>query len=509
MRMKARSHSRKSANLTGQGASSCRCAKLFVKGLAMEQDRKISRTSSVEPQGRSIDRPSFELGDVVPKSVLEVINTLECAGYETWLVGGFVRDLLLKRPLHDFDLACAAPWQKTKELCLAAGFAVHETGTKHGTLTVIANDQVLEITAFRTEGEYLDHRRPSKVSFTNSIEEDLARRDFTINAMAFHPERGILDPYHGQQDLKANLIRCVGAPEKRFSEDALRILRALRFASQLGFALDTQTTKAAIAHRNDLRLIANERIESELTKLLCGDAVFDVLMQHTAILNVVLPELEPMEGLDQKTKYHIYDVYEHTAWVVHYSPAIPLSRWAGLLHDVGKPDTFFIDEDGVGHMYGHPKVSEEHVRAIAKRLHFSRTFMYDLCLLVRYHDARPAPTRKAIRRLYAKLESKEYLFHALCDLMRADSLAQAPEYHARLAVTNELEMLFDEMIAEDEVFSLRDLPVSGKDLIEAGIPEGPLVGQALRAILEEVIEEHLPLDRETLLEFALSHYRNH
>lgn len=475
----------------------------------MEQDREISRTSSVEPQGRSFDRPSFELGNAVPKSVLGVIDILERGGYETWLVGGFVRDLLLERPLHDFDLACAAPWQKTKELCLAAGFAVHETGTKHGTLTVVANDHVLEITTFRTEGEYLDHRRPSRVSFTNSIEEDLARRDFTINAMAFHPERGILDPYQGQQDLKAGLIRCVGNAEKRFSEDALRILRALRFASQLGFALDTQTLKAANARRDDLRLIANERIESELTKLLCGEAIFPILMQYTAILNVVLPELKGMQGLDQKTKYHIYDVYEHTAWVVHYSPATPLSRWAGLLHDVGKPDTFFIDEDGVGHMYGHPKVSVEHVRNIAKHLRFPRAFTHDLALLVRYHDARPAPTRKAIRRLYAKLEGKEYLFHALCDLMRADSLAQAPEYHERVAITNELEALFDEMIAEDEVFSLRDLPISGKDLIEAGIPEGPLVGQALNAALEEVIEERLSLDYEALLAFALDYYRNH
>jgi tRNA nucleotidyltransferase (CCA-adding enzyme) len=473
----------------------------------MEQDRKISRTSPVEPQGRSLDRPSFELGDVVPKSVLEVITTLERGGYETWLVGGFVRDLLLGRPLHDFDLASAAPWQVTKKLCLAAGFAVHETGTKHGTLTVVANDHVLEITTFRTESEYLDHRHPSKVFFVDSIEEDLARRDFTINAMAFHPDRGLFDPFEGENDLETGLIRCVGDAKTRFSEDALRILRALRFSSQLGFPLAAPTLQAANELRGDLSLIAGERIESELTKLLCGDAVFDVLMQHTAILNVVLPELEPMEGLDQKTKYHIYDVYEHTAWVVHYSPAIPLSRWAGLLHDIGKPDTFFTDEAGVGHMYGHPKVSEEHVRAIAKRLHFSRAFTHDLSLIVRYHDVRPTPTRKAIRRLYAKLENKEYLFHALCDLMRADSLAQAPEYHGRVAITDEIEALFAEMVAEDEVFSLRDLPISGKDLIEVGIPEGPLVGQTLRAILEEVIEERLPLDRDALLTFALEYYR--
>lgn len=439
----------------------------------------------------------------IDPTVRQVIDTLEGAGYETWLVGGFVRDLLLERSLHDFDLATAAPWQKTKELCLAAGWAVHETGTKHGTLTVVANDHVLEITTFRTEGEYHDHRRPSEVAFTDSIEEDLARRDFTVNAMAFHPSRGLLDPYGGREDLRAGVIRCVGDARTRFSEDALRILRGLRFASQLGFSLETATLKAAFAQRDDLLFIAGERIEDELTKLLCGQHVLHVLMNYTDILNVALPELVPMEGLDQKTKYHIYDVFEHTAYVVHYSPATPLSRWAGLLHDAGKPDTFFTDEEGVGHMYGHPKVSVEHVRAVAKRLHFSRAFTHDLTLLVRYHDTRPAPTKKSIRRLYAKLENKEYLFHALCDLMRADSLAQAPEYHDRVKITDELEALFEEMLADDEVFGLKDLAITGADLIAAGTPQGKQIGDALNAALEEVIEERLPNEKEALLAFVV------
>lgn len=482
----------------------------------MSHDQSASHTYPNEDKDRSHDRSLLledavfaRASELIPSCVISVIGLLEAAGYETWLVGGFVRDLLLDRPIHDFDLTTAAPWQNVKELCVDAGYAAHETGIKHGTITVVADDIPIEITTFRTEGEYLDHRHPSKVSFTNSIEEDLARRDFTINAMAFHPLRGVFDPYHGVQDLQAGLIRCVGDANARFSEDALRILRALRFAAQLGFTLEPTTIGAALDRCKDLRLIASERIEDELTKLLCGAGVYSVLMEHTAILNVVLPELMAMEGLDQKTKYHIYDVYEHTAWVVHYSPATPLSRWAALLHDMGKPETFFTDENGVGHMYGHPKVSVEHLRNIAKRLHFPRAFTHDLALLVRYHDARPTPTKKAIRRLYAKLENKAYLFRALCDLMRADSLAQAPEYHDRVTITNKLETLFDEMITDDEVFSLHDLPLSGKDLIEAGIPEGPLVGRALNATLEEVIEERLPLDRDTLLDFALGYYRSH
>lgn len=445
---------------------------------------------------------------VIDPTVQHVIETLERAGYETWLVGGFVRDLLLERPLHDFDLATAAPWQKTKELCLAAGWAVHETGTKHGTLTVVANDLVLEITTFRTEGTYLDHRHPSEVAFTESIEEDLARRDFTVNAMAFHPKRGLLDPYGGQEDLRAGRIRCVGNAHTRFSEDALRILRGLRFASQLGFSLEEATLEAALVAREDLLLIAGERIEDELTKLLCGQRVLHVLMGYTNILNVVLPELIPMEGLDQKTKYHIYDVFEHTAYVVHYSPATPLSRWSALLHDVGKPDTFFTDEAGVGHMHGHPKVSVEYVHAIAKRLHFSRAFTHDLALLVLYHDTRPAPTKKSVRRLYAKLENKEYLFHALCDLMRADSLAQAPEYHDRVKITDELEALFEEMLADDEVFGLKNLAITGTDLIAVGIPEGKQIGDALNAALEEVLEERLPNEKDALLAFVLNRYHS-
>ncbi len=470
-------------------------------------EQHTNRENANETEDRSPDRSSTRALESIPTSVLAVIDLLEGAGYETWLVGGFVRDLLLKRPLHDFDLTSAAAWQKTKELCLAAGFAVHETGTKHGTLTVVAHGHVLEITTFRKEGAYLDHRHPSEVLIADSIEEDLARRDFTVNAMAFHPARGILDPFGGRADLEARLIRCVGEGRKRFSEDALRILRALRFASQLGFTLAPATAEAALTQCEDLQLIAGERIEDELTKLLCGKNVYRVLMDHATILNVVLPELIPMEGLDQKTKYHIYDVYEHTAWVVHYSPATPLSRWAALLHDVGKPDTFFTDEEGVGHMYGHPKVSVEHLHSIAKRLRFSRAFTNDLALLIRYHDTRPAPTKKSIRRLYAKLENKEYLFHAMCDLMRADSLAQAPEYHERVKEIDELEALFDEMIAEDEVFSLRDLPISGKDLIEAGIPEGPAIGEALEAAFQEVVEERLPLNHAALLTFALEYRR--
>lgn len=417
-----------------------------------------------------------------------------------------MRDLLLGRPLHDFDLTTQATWQEVERICLDAGFAVHRTGVKHGTVMVIANHAAMEITTFRTEGAYEDHRRPSQVTFTDSIEEDLARRDFTINAMAYHPSRGLLDPYNGMSCLKSSTIQCVGRASDRFGEDALRILRAIRFASQLGFELDGETLQAANAHKEDLHLIANERIFDELTKFLCGNYVCEALLAYTEILNVVLPELIAMEGLDQKTKYHIYDVYEHTAHVVANSPATPLARWAALLHDSGKPDTFTIDENGVGHMYGHPLASVAHLEDIAKRLRFPRALKHDLELIIRYHDARPAATKKSVRRLFGKMENNEYLFRALCDLMRADALGQAPFCHARVEITNEIEAIFNEMLAENAVFSLHDLKISGSDLLAEGIPQGPQIGEILKAVLHEVTEEGLENNRANLLEFVRNNY---
>ncbi len=438
----------------------------------------------------------------LPDEALATLSALENAGYEAWLVGGFVRNSMLNLPSNDFDIATNATPEQSKQILLAKGFAVHDTGIKHGTITAIYNDVPFEITTYRSEGRYSDKRHPDSVTFVGNIEEDLARRDFTINALAFHPTRGLLDIFGGKKDLDNKLIRCVGNATARFSEDALRILRALRFASELGFSLEKTTETSLYDCAGLLNSVAAERIFTETEKLICGKYCRRVLVEYVDVLGVFLPELLPMKGLDQKTKYHIYDVLEHTAYVVQNMPPYPLGRWAALCHDMGKPDTFFTDENGIGHMYGHPNVSAEHLKDIAKRLKFPKKLSHDLALLVRYHDTRPAPTKKSIRKLFIKLEEKEYLFHAMCDLMRADALSQAPFCHERVALTNEIENLFNEMIAERDCFSIKDLPISGTDLIEIGFVQGPQIGEILTALLNAVFEKEIPADADALKAYA-------
>lgn len=443
---------------------------------------------------------SFE----IPAPALHTLRTLEAAGYESWMVGGFVRDSLRGAIPQDIDIASTAKWQDASRILREAGFSVHETGTKHGTITAVFDRTPIEITTLRTEGNYSDRRHPDSVHFTDRIEDDLARRDFTINALAYHPDRGLLDPFDGKGDLDEKRIRCVGEPRVRFSEDALRILRGLRFASQLGFDLEKDTEEATFAQAELLEEIAGERIRVEMEKLLCGSAVHDVLMRYVDVLGVVIPELLPMKGLDQRTRYHVYDVLEHSAYVIQNAPAYPLVRWAAFFHDMGKPDSFSLDDQGRGHMYGHPEVSAAHLGNVAKRLRFPNRLTHRIDLLVRYHDLRPANTPKSIRKLYAKLDYDESLFHAMCDLMRADALSQAPFCEERVHLTDDLEATFNTMIADEQCFSLDDLDVSGRDIIALGVKQGPAIGKVLDILLEAVIDEKIKPDRASLLSYAES-----
>lgn len=438
----------------------------------------------------------------LPDYALDVIDALEAAGHEAWLVGGFVRDALRGVEPHDVDLATDALWTDVRDVCAARGFTVHETGVAHGTVTVVAHGHAIEVTTFRSEEGYSDHRHPDSVRFVKSIEQDLARRDFTINAMAFHPVRGIVDPFDGQHDLAHGIIRCVGDPRMRFSEDALRILRAVRFASQLSFWLAPDTEQAAFAYAHTLNEVAGERIAKEFELLLCGQDACAALMRFSDILAVIVPALARMKGFDQHNRWHVYDVLEHTAHVVAAVPAYPLVRWAALFHDSGKPDTFIRGKDGVGHMPGHPLASVNHLRDASARLHFGRQRLRDLTLLVRYHDDHPAPTRAGVRTLIAKLEGDEQLFHVMCDLMRGDALGQADFSHARVGTIDEVERLFDHMRASGEWMTAADLPVTGADLIALGVPQGPHVGLLLGELFSAVANERIDADREALLSYA-------
>ena len=495
----------------------------------------------------------------LPSAAILLIDALERAGHEAWCVGGFVRDALLGRQSHDVDMATSAHWRDVKRVCEARGWRTYETGVKHGTLTVVVSsgemrsaessavvenngnarrgsgerghgseqyddsdgeqhggcegcgnsdndathhtdETVVEVTTYRCDGTYSDARHPADVRFVSTIEEDLARRDFTINALAYHPTRGFVDPYGGLDDLQSGVIRAVGDPDKRFAEDALRTLRGCRFCSQLGFRIESETYQAMLDHKSLLAKVSTERVTHELDALLLGSNVHDALLATVDVLMFALPELAAMKGCAQVTKYHIYDVLEHTAYVVQNSPQTRLSRWAALCHDMGKPAAAFFAADGVEHFYGHAKVSETLTLAMTKRLLMSNAFQEKVTTLVRHHDDEVPPTPRGVRRMLLKLNGDVEMFRALCALKRADALSQAPEFGADgVACADELLRILDELIASKDVPSLKTLAVNGRDILGLGVSQGPKVGRVLAALLDAVVDGDVANDREALL----------
>ena len=438
----------------------------------------------------------------MPLSLPEPVNTalsrLEDAGFAAYAVGGCVRDKLMGREPQDYDVTTAARPEQT-----AAVFAserVIETGLQHGTVTVLLRGQPLEITTFRVDGPYSDARHPDAVRFTPSLREDLARRDFTMNALAYSPRRGLIDPFGGADDIRNRLIRCVGDPDTRFREDALRILRCVRFAAALGFDIDPATAEKARENRALLSRVSAERVAQELKKLVCGPFVRRVVLTETDILGVVLPELLPMRGFDQRNKHHIYDILEHCAAACEAIAPEPVLRLAALLHDVGKPDCFFTDEAGVGHFYGHAERGAELADAILERLRFDRESREEIVALVRRHDLRIEPERRAVLRCLRRF-GPDFFFRLLA-LKRADALAHAPgpKTDERLARYDALEALARATLSEAACFSLRSLAVNGHDLLAAGL-SGPAVGQALDALLDAVIDGRVPNEKDALLAF--------
>lgn len=446
---------------------------------------------------------SFDIN--IPDHALALIDALESAGYETWVVGGVVRDAIMHRPATDVDLATSALWQDVRTVCDEAGFKSYETGIKHGTITVIVKDgQPIEVTTFRSDGSYSDSRHPDSVRFVSSIEEDLSRRDFTINAMAYHPARGLLDPFDGLKDMEHKTIRSVGCAEKRFSEDALRILRACRFASQLGFEITAEDYDAMLRCKHKLAGISTERITHELDALLLGDYVHDALMAYTGVLSYVLPELVAMDGCEQVTKWHIYDVLEHTAYTVQFSPKDRLARWAALAHDMGKPASAFFTPDGVEHFYGHAKLSAKIASGMFRRLLMSQTFRNDLELLVLRHDDLIEPTPRAMRRVLAKFDGRADMVRTLLALKRADTLAHSQESASYISVIDQLEVVLEEVLNAGSAFSLKDLKINGNDILALGAAEGPAIGAKLRAALDAVIDGSVANERKPLLDFVSS-----
>lgn len=464
--------------------------------------RPYRRASSVASGGARTSLP-----DVLPlpSSAFEALAIIEHAGGEAWCVGGFVRDALLGRPIHDVDIATNLPWTAVQEAFREAGWGTVETGTAHGTLTVVHHGEPLEITTYRCDGTYSDGRHPDTVTAASTIEEDLKRRDFTMNALAYHPDRGIIDPFDGLTDLKRGILRCVGDPRTRFSEDALRILRACRFASQLGVAIDGPTFEAMCAQKSLLRKVSGERVYRELERFVCGDYVHDALMTCVDVLAFVLPELVAMKGCEQRTKYHIYDVLEHTAWVCQHTPPEPLQRWSALFHDMGKPAAaFFEEKDGeeVEHFYGHAAVSVQLAEGIMHRLPFPAWLRRDVPVLVRAHDDVVPANSRAVRRMLGRLGGRTDLFEALCDIKRADALSQAPFCAPRAEAAEELRTLMRQIVEGHEAFTVKHLAVNGHDVMALGVEAGPEIGRILDECLEAVIDERVPNEREALLAFV-------
>ena len=433
----------------------------------------------------------------IPQGPDEILNRLTAAGFQAYAVGGCVRDSLLGVLPGDWDICTSALPEET-EACFSE-LRVVETGLKHGTVTVISEGVPYEITTFRSDGAYLDHRRPQQVNFVHTLREALLRRDFTINAMAVGLDGVIQDPFGGQQDLKDGVIRCVGNPETRFSEDALRILRGLRFASRLGFSIAPETAAAMERQKALLAYVSGERIYKELTGILIGTYAQQVLEQYGSVLTAVLPELQPSMGFLQHSPFHNRDVWQHTLEALGKSRPEPLVRWALLLHDLGKPYCFTQDDRGIGHFYGHPQRSMELAEKIFDRLHGDKKTRDTVCLLVRDHDREAPANQKNARRWIARYGRNTV--RLLLEVKRCDCLAHVdtPKTRARYDTLMEMTRLILELLENERCFSVRELPVKGSDVMALGVPAGPQVGQILERLLDDVLDGTCPPEREALL----------
>ena len=436
-----------------------------------------------------------------PEYVQEAMDRLERAGYECFAVGGCVRDSLRGAAPHDWDLCTSARPEQVR--AAFSGCRTVEIGLEHGTVAVVFPEGTLEITTYRVEDGYTDARHPDRVAFTPDIREDLARRDFTVNAMAYHPRKGLADPFGGQKDLRDGILRCVGEPQRRFGEDALRILRAVRFSSVIGYRLEAKTAAAVHEMRENLNRISAERIREELTKLLMGKNIREVLTLYSDVVAVVLPELKPCFGFIQHNVHHSMDVWGHTVESVARCAPDPVLRWTLLLHDIGKPDTFTL-EDGTGHFYGHERHSAALAQAILKRLKFDTRTAQRIVTLIQSHMLRTEPSERAVRRRLNQLGPET--FFQLLEVIRADTLSLAPDFHSRTLEIDQLKTLAERIIVSGQCFSLRDLAVNGEDLLALGL-HGREVGEGLRFLLNEVIGGRCENTREALLEEIARRYQ--
>lgn len=426
-----------------------------------------------------------------------VIKELMDQGFEAYAVGGCVRDSILGRQPEDWDITTSARPEQVKQIFPRTV----DTGIEHGTVTVLIDKETFEVTTYRVDGEYEDHRHPREVTFTASLEEDLKRRDFTINAMAYNPETGLVDIFHGIEDLEQGVIRCVGAPEARFDEDALRILRAIRFSAQLGFRIDEATQRAMSGKAADLKEVSAERIRVELVKLLISKHPEYIReASRLGITRVILPEYDYIVGVAQHTPNHIYDVEEHTLLALKNIEPDSILRLTMLFHDFGKPVVKKTD-GGRDIFYKHPEVSAQMCRKILKRLKFDNHTLEKVYRLVKWHGLKYLPNDVSVRRALNRVGSD--IFEDFIKVQRADISAKNPAVvPKKMKQLAEKEAIYRKIIRRGDCFNVKMLAVNGKDLIQAGIPQGPILGAVLERLVERVIDEPELNEREKLLELA-------
>ncbi|MEE1314642.1 MAG: CCA tRNA nucleotidyltransferase [Faecalimonas sp.] len=432
---------------------------------------------------------------ILPEKVNHIICTLQAHGFEAYAVGGCVRDSVLGREPDDWDITTSATPEETKTLFRRT----FDTGIEHGTITVLLDQDAFEVTTYRVDGKYEDSRHPSEVTFTRSLREDLLRRDFTINAMAYNDAEGLVDIFGGMADLQSKTIRCVGDARARFGEDALRILRAVRFAAQLGFAIEEETREGIVELAPTLEKISAERIQVELVKMLCSP---NPAMLRTAyelgITKVILPEFDAMMATTQENPHHCYTVGEHTLKALEFVPADKVLRLTMLLHDVAKPKMKTIDEAGLAHFKKHDVEGTQMAKTILRRLKFDNDTLAKVTRLVLYHDYRMEATPRLVRRAMSKIGKD--LFLEYLEVRKADALAQS-DYRREEKMENlrQIRSCYEEILEREECVSLKDLAISGSDLIADGMESGKEVGQVLNELLLRVIENPELNKKETLL----------
>ncbi len=446
--------------------------------------------------------------DIFKPASKVAVETLKANGFEAFLIGGSVRDFIMKLPIGDIDITTNATPTQVKEVF--KDFRVIETGIKHGTVTVLIDNESLEITTYRSEGTYSDNRHPDTVCFSESLSDDVIRRDFTMNAIAYDFSSGFCDLVGGMEDIKNGVIRCIGDAETRFCEDALRILRALRFSSVLGFTIEENTSTAIHQCKDLLNNISAERIREEFIKLICGKNAYDVLQNYSDVICVFIPEIKTCVGFEQKNRHHCYDVYTHILKSVEKSEPDPIIRLSLFFHDIGKPYVAHFDEKGEQHYYGHPKKSAEITEKIMTRLRFDNETKNKVITLVAFHDSpimvnnNIYPDRKRLKKIMSQIGADSTL--DLIQIKYCDNSAQKPEYFRGDEFYEKTYDMINEILNEQECFSVKDLKINGNDLISLGY-KGKEIGKILDTVLDLVISDKLKNEIDEITDYVQSRFK--